>query len=105
MKKYFLFLVMTCMSFSACNSLREKPPEIKDGYLDLSSWDLEKKDDIKLDGKWKFYWNRLLSAEELIHTKDIRPAILLNVPGYWTNEILNGQKLPADGFASYRLEV
>ena len=55
-----------------------------------------------LDGKWEFYWNRLLVTGP---ERDAAPDFLIPVPGYWSLYQLNGSYLPANGYASYRLTL
>lgn len=53
-----------------------------------------------LDGSWEFYWNRLIATEP---QKNSKPDFLIQVPDYWSKYQINGNWLPAGGFASYRL--
>lgn len=43
-------------------------PIAQKGYLDLSDWNFEKDGNVKLDGKWEFYGNRLLTPSEFSRT-------------------------------------
>lgn len=53
-----------------------------------------------LDGKWEFYWNRLIASEP---HPDEKPDFLIGVPDYWSKYKIDGNWLPPGGFASYRL--
>lgn len=55
---------------------------------------------IILDGKWEFYWERMIVTEPQY---DDKPDFLINVPDYWSKYKLDGSWLPASGFASYRI--
>lgn len=55
---------------------------------------------IVLDGKWEFYWNRLIASEP---QKDDKPDFPIKVPDYWSKYKIDGNWLPASGFGSYRL--
>jgi hypothetical protein len=55
---------------------------------------------IVLDGKWEFFWKRLIADEpQQEETKDF----LIRVPDYWSKYKIGGDWLTAGGFASYRL--
>lgn len=53
-----------------------------------------------LDGQWEFYWNRLIVTKPKQATA---PDFFIQVPDYWSRYKINGNYLPAGGFASYRL--
>jgi len=55
---------------------------------------------VVLDGEWEFYWNHLLITDS---KQDVLPDFYINVPDYWSKYQLNGEYLPSEGFASYRL--
>jgi len=55
-----------------------------------------------LDGEWEFYWNRLLVTE---NQHNVSPDLYLPVPDYWSRYQFNGNYLPANGYASYRLTL
>ena len=75
-------------------------PSAENERIDLSG--LSPSRSIVLDGKWDFYWNRLLVTEP---GQDAAPDFLIRVPDYWSRYKINGSYLPVDGFASYRLSV
>ncbi len=68
----------------------------------MTNWDLEKGKNLKLDGEWDFYWNRLLSYEELQKEK---PDLLVYVPKTWNSYEIEGENLSGLGFATYKLHV
>jgi PAS domain S-box-containing protein len=82
----------------------EKEPAAAGGVLDLQQWSFDKDGPVGLRGKWEFYWCRFLDPEKL--TTEAKPELTayVDVPGIWNNSI-PGRKLPADGFATYRLKV
>lgn len=57
---------------------------------------------IVLDGRWEFYWNRLISTEP---QQDDKPDFLIRVPDYWSRYKIDGNWLPAGGLGSYRLTL
>lgn len=79
---------------------QSEPIQAEKGLLDLSSWDIN--ENIKLDGEWEFYWNRLLSYRDL---QEEKPDLLADVPNVWNVYTLNSKKLPGEGCATYRLHI
>ncbi|MDF2611397.1 MAG: hypothetical protein K0R92_2871 [Lachnospiraceae bacterium] len=76
-------------------------PEAVDGIMDLASVNLG---DSKtyLDGQWEFYWeNFILSEPEQSTKKDL----LMQVPSEWSQNELEGRRLPAGGYGSYKLSL
>ncbi|MHC1694831.1 MAG: ATP-binding protein [Eubacteriales bacterium] len=81
-------------------------PVVKQGYLELSSWDFEQDGIIALDGKWEFYWNKLLTYDDFhAGAEDISPDGYVPVPGVWNTYNINGETLPGEGCATYRLRI
>lgn len=57
---------------------------------------------IILDGEWEFYWKRLLVTEKVYSAS---PDLYLPVPHCGARYQLNGDYLPTNGFASFRLTL
>ena len=85
------------------NSL--EPPPIKKGFLDLSDWDFKSQSSIRLDGDWEFYWNVFLTPEDFSDKDSLPAPDFVVVPYIWNDSKLNGQALPAFGFATLRLRI
>lgn len=71
----------------------------KNGILDLSNWNFEKKGITKLNGEWEFHWNKLISPKEIETNIN---NIYTVVPGVWNN--IN-EKTDGHGVATYRIKV
>jgi signal transduction histidine kinase len=79
-------------------------PLAKQGYLDLSGWDFEKNGNVKLDGEWEFYRNKLLTPEDLSKSGAAIPNGTIKVPSSWRGK--DGEaRLSGEGAATYRLKV
>ncbi|MHA7967582.1 ATP-binding protein [Paenibacillus sp. CAU 1782] len=77
---------------------------VKEGVLDLKSWDVHKQGRIKLDGEWEFYWNQLLSPQsEQGKAEGNMQTSYMKVPGVWNGQKVDGNTLPAHGTATYRV--
>ncbi len=76
------------------------------GVLDLSDTVLRTDSIVTLNGEWEFYWNQLLEPEDFSGSTGIKPELTgyIKVPHVWTTG-LEGKKLPARGYATYRLKV
>ena len=73
-------------------------PTAVDGVMDVKTVSPARK--IVLDGKWEFYWKRLIASDK---RKNDKPDFLIDVPGYWSKYKIDGERLPADGYGSFRL--
>ena len=93
-----LFLFVGCSTASA----EINAPAPKAGVLDLTAWDIQNAEPIALDGKWDFYWERLMTERTL---PGERPDAEVTVPDTWNEYKIEGRTLPAVGFATYRLHV
>ncbi|SKB29356.1 ATP-binding protein [Daejeonella lutea] len=58
-------------------------------------------DELKLDGKWNFYWKQLINPGDTASKK----GILVDFPFRWDGFVLDGKKLPAYGYATYKVKV
>lgn len=75
-------------------------PAAENGTLDVTGISPAKS--MVLDGDWAFYWSRLIGGRP---EQPGTPDFLIRVPNYWSAYTLDGNYLPAAGFASYRLTV
>ncbi|PKM49302.1 MAG: histidine kinase [Firmicutes bacterium HGW-Firmicutes-7] len=81
----------------------EKPLPYK-GILDLSNWNPSQKGLINLNGDWEFYWQRLLTYDDL-QNNNLKPDLLAEVPKVWNSYKLNGKNLSGFGAATYRMRI
>ena len=77
-------------------------PQSEFGHLDLSMWDFEQDSNLKLDGEWEFYWKQLITYTDL---PSAQPDLYGYVPLTWDNYVIDGNKLPGQGYGTYRLRV
>jgi len=87
----FLFTVL--FSFAEAQTIEK-------GIIDLRKADLQKHP-FALNGNWGFYWNQLLSPNEI----KSNPEVFTYFPERWDNTQLNNTSLPAKGFATYTLKI
>lgn len=103
---YFLFIILFFInsknSFSFLNSYQNG--NIKNAVFEIKKDTLTKNDIILLDGEWEFYWEQLLTNQEIINNKFENKKIVY-LPKSWNNLKLYNEKYPSNGFATYRLKI
>jgi len=77
-------------------------PEIRKGVLDLRGYSFEQQGAVKLDGDWKFYWNKLISPGE---NSESGHEMLMYLPGMWSDSTLSAVKISEYGYGTYHLKV
>jgi signal transduction histidine kinase len=78
----------------------------KEGILDLTQVHLSE-NPIKLKGEWAFYWQELLSPEDIQirFTRDGNHDRWISIPGSWLGYRLDGRQLNGTGFATFRVVI
>lgn len=94
-KPLLFFLLWYCLPSPARASIRFPNPQ--PGVIDLRNQDLNEK--VPLDGKWIFYWKKLLN-----HTPQIKGQAVA-FPVKWNDLTIDGKQLPAFGYATYELTI
>lgn len=94
---FFLFLIASCTPVSNVDVAQNND------LFDLSE---KKFDDFRvysLKGDWDFYWDTLLTPEQIQNTT-IEP-LKIQVPSKWTELELKGENLPSKGYATYHTKI
>ncbi|WP_042167140.1 ATP-binding protein [Paenibacillus gorillae] len=80
--------------------------ESKEGILDLTQVHVSK-NPLKLQGEWAFYWQELLSPEDIQirSARDGNQDRWISLPGSWLGYRLDGQQLNGTGFATFRVVI
>lgn len=81
-----------------------KSPVAKEGVLDLRQIHYTNKYELKLNGEWEFYWNRMLHPHDFTDN-GYKPDYYAYVPAYWTDYPQEKVKTTKEGYATYRLKV
>ncbi|MCP5501311.1 MAG: adenylate/guanylate cyclase domain-containing protein [Leptospiraceae bacterium] len=103
--KYISIILFLCLILS-CSNKASQPPKAINGILDLRNWDFEKDGVIKLDGYWEFYWKELYDPDDFQKIpKANHPDNFIDLPYTWNNKKINGNNLPGQGYATFRLTV
>ncbi|MBR2566025.1 MAG: response regulator [Paenibacillus sp.] len=106
-----LLTMLSALTLLVLSTIREPQDaslHAHQGILDLSTWNPELQERIRLDGQWEFYWHKLLpTPAQLIDQKhQVMPAspdAYAEVPGTWGALQIGDKRLPSFGFATYRL--
>lgn len=97
---FLLLLGVFISQYILANDTIIAVPKAEKGVIDLRHTDLFKTP-VVLKGEWIIYWQNLVTPLDT----QIKPAGFVEFPKLWNNTILNGQQLPAKGFATYELTV
>lgn len=77
-------------------------PHIENGVLDLAGFDFDDKNLVYLAGEWEFYWQKWIVTDE---EAGAQPSAMLSVPRPWKTLKMDGEFLPNNGYASYRIQI
>ncbi|MFK8005964.1 MAG: adenylate/guanylate cyclase domain-containing protein [Saprospiraceae bacterium] len=98
---FFLLIFFSCGSKSSDD---QNYPIASKGVIDFTHWDFERNGNVLLNGEWEFYWNELLTPNDL-EKNNLTPS-WVQVPNPWNVYLDKNEKLlPANGFATYRLKI
>lgn len=97
----FLFFFLMLWPFS---SYTQAASPAEKGEVDLKEWiPSPSADSISLEGNWSFYWNALLTPEQIPNYLE-EPAYV-KVPSEWSRLSEGTGSYPNEGFATYRLLI
>ena len=96
---FYIFLLAFCFATGYHTASAKDLRQAKDGVLDLRRESFSGK--VPLNGEWEFYWKQLLNPSQAPASA---PEIV-RFPFKWTDHIVNGEKLPSFGYATYKLRV
>ncbi|MDD4752640.1 MAG: histidine kinase [Desulfitobacteriaceae bacterium] len=94
-------LLVVAMLFIPVRIAGSQVPQAQNGVLNLADWN--GKQAFAVSGQWEFYWDCLLSDEQI--KDNIRTPILVNAPDKWSHYEIDGVSLPVKGKATYRIHV
>ena len=102
--RYVILIAVLAILFALVNSLSlpSKTMRVEKGIVDLSEINFGQRENYRLDGEWEFYWEQLLSDKDIQNSK---PDLYADIPDTWNHYEFNGENLPGQGYATYRLHV
>jgi signal transduction histidine kinase len=71
---------MVLLSFSAFWVMPLHGATLEKGVMDAAEWDPDQQVRLKLQGEWRFYTDRFISAEDMANLESL-PFILIKMPG------------------------
>ncbi len=60
---------------------------------------------IPLNGQWDFFWHDLYTPQDFKENRILVENKYVDVPNPWSSYVIEGEKLPKTGYATYRLLV
>jgi PAS domain S-box-containing protein len=102
-----VFLSVLPILYLACqqNPTGKTPPKAIRGVLDLTGWDFERDGPVDLSGEWEFYWQQHLYSKQFALPRQPDISAYVNVPECWNGYRVEGEALPGQGFATFRLTI
>lgn len=101
MKKCFLLLLIPFLFIlSSCSNETVPHVTAQNGKLNLTNEDFASSAPVQLNGEWKFFWQELLSENEIKKRLIERNYANLLVPSDWANTLGTSQ-----GYGTYYLKV
>ncbi|MBE2220417.1 MAG: PAS domain S-box protein [Anaerolineae bacterium] len=92
------------MSLAGCGQQAEDTPvQAEQGIINLQGWQPVEGELLPLAGKWAFYWNQLLSPDELAEISSL--SSFVPVPDDWQDATVKGGHLPPEGYATFQLDI
>lgn len=98
---FFVFYITTLRSRIIINH------DVKgiNGIFDFTHTNFETDKLNGLDGKVEFYWNQLLTPDDIKINPNNKPDDYIQIPGVWNGTEINGQELKGYGFATYHFRL
>lgn len=104
MKQYLqVILAITVILGLSCNHKQEDKYVVNKGVMDISQHTIDDLESIPINGKWEFYWNKLLRPSDFHNQNQI--PLYATVPGAWCNVVTDGLQTSPEGFATYRVII
>jgi signal transduction histidine kinase len=100
-RMFFYRLALLLLLLLPSWATAQPPASATKGLLDLRSSDWQAAG-IPLVGEWEFYWQTLANNNAQLPPQ---PTIYSRLPQLWKDISLNGQPLPSQGYATYRLRI
>ena len=100
-----LAVFMAVMVCAGCRLKTDTMPKAVDGVMDLRGVDLMKDGPIPLNGEWQFYWDRLLTPQNLTTDSNLQPSGVFVLPGVWRGQAHDDLTLSRKGQATFRLRL
>ncbi len=82
------------------------PPAVSlDAVYDMRTLPFDDSTTYKLTSHWLFWWNELVDPAAIADGTAPQPTDSVMMPQHWTEYMLDGKKLPAQGCATYAITI
>lgn len=98
-----IIIVPAIMLYTLVLILSPEPVIVNNGKADLTNMDFGHTKTVSIDGKWEFYWNKLLMPEDFNSGHTPKMDSFMKVPGVWSDQA--GSHYTRQGVATYRLTL
>ncbi|MEA3316610.1 MAG: 7TM diverse intracellular signaling domain-containing protein [Bacteroidota bacterium] len=102
-KSFYTLLILLISTNIFAKSTDQK--KAINGIIDLTEININNAKIIKLQGKWEFYWKQLLTPNDFNDTINNNTPHYFKLPKSWSSYKINNKKIPAKGYATYRLII
>jgi two-component system, sensor histidine kinase ChiS len=96
-------VAIICIVLVIVSSKKVYQPVCNNGFLDLSNWNFDKSGNVRLDGEWEFYSDKLLTPEDF-KGKTLLHRQYIKVPSRWVSKDPD-ISMKDDGVGTYRLKI
>ena len=96
---FFIQLSLLVFNLEAAPSV----PRAVNGVIDLSNYNFETREAVKLSGDWRFFWKKFINPSLSDKEKIFNEGENIQVPGSWTQ--LKKTKKKTQGYATYILKL
>lgn len=103
MRRVFWFLLVFLVGVNSVKAVDK--PKIINGVLDLRGGGLEQFAEIDFTGEWELYWQQFVDYDDFLSDSSLEPTTLITVPEVWNTASVDGELIPAHGYATYRIRV
>ncbi len=97
-----IIIVPAIMLYTLLMMLSPEPIIVNNGKADLTNMDFGH-NTVSIDGKWEFYWNKLLMPEDFHSGQRPQMDSFMKVPGVWSDQA--DSHYTRQGVATYRLTL
>lgn len=103
--KYCIFVLFVIFVLTACAQMPAEtlPPQAEAGIIHLQDWDFANDGVVDLNGEWAFYWEQLLTPEEI--AAETAVPTYVPVPDSWQDYEVPGIEIPPEGVATFQLQL
>ena len=105
MKIRLLILFLALSLLYNITTVNGQTPVAVKGILDLRHDSIDQTFEIRLNGEWEFFWNKMLHPHDFTSTIARKADYYGKVPSYWTDYPQDKIKTEKKGFATYRLTI